>query len=330
MAGGRNAAIIGTGSVIPPRIVTNKDLEKYIQTSDEWIRERTGIHERRVVEDDIAASDIATQAGLLAMEKAGVSAEDLDLIIVSTVTPDMAFPSTACLVQNNIGAKNAAAFDLEAACSGFSYGMTIAKQFIETGTYTYILVIGVDILSKITNWRDRHTCILFGDGAGAAVLGPVNKGEGILATCLGADGSGGHVLKLPAGGSRMPASHETVEKKLHYIDMDGSEVFKFAVRIMASTTKEVLKKANISLEDIDLLIPHQANIRIIDGAIKRLGIDRDKVFINLHKYGNTSSASIPVALDEAIAEGRVKKGQIIVLAGFGAGLTWGSSVMKWV
>ena len=324
-----SAGILGTGSYVPDKIITNADLEKIVDTSDEWIVARTGIRERRIADDSQATSDLATIAAKRAMEDAGLTAEELDLILVATVTPDMPFPSTACIVQNNLGAVNAAAFDLEAACSGFLYALNVANQFIATGFYQKILVIGAECLSRVTNWRDRGTCILFGDGAGAAIVGRVEDGSGFLSHYMGADGSGGNVLNVKAGGSRMPASMDTVEQEMHYVYMDGSEVFKFAVRIMVSAAEKALDAAGLSKEDLNYMVPHQANIRIINGAAKRMGLSTDLVYSNLEKYGNMSAASIPVALDEAVKTGRIKKGDNVCLVGFGGGLTWASSVVKW-
>jgi 3-oxoacyl-[acyl-carrier-protein] synthase III len=324
-----SVGITGTGSYLPEKIVTNQDLEKIVETSHEWIVERTGIHARRLVDANTATSDLAYEAAIKAMDKAQVSAEDVDLIIVATVTPDMNFPSTACIVQEKIGARRAAAFDLEAACSGFLYGMVIASQFIQNGMYKTVLVIGAETLSKITDWSDRNTCVLFGDGAGAAVLQRVSDGKGIKGWTLGADGAGGGALTMPAGGSRMPSTADTVQNNLHYIQMDGSEVFKFASRIMSSSVLEVLEKVGMNLDDIDYLVPHQANVRIIDSAAKRLKLSKDKIYVNLDKYGNMSAASIPVALDEAIMKGNIKDGDNIVLVGFGGGLTWGCCLLTW-
>lgn len=321
--------ITGTGSYLPEKELTNFDLEKIVDTTDEWIRTRTGISKRRIADDKTATSDLATEAAKIAMEDAGLSAEDIDLIIVATATPDMGFPSTACIVQKNIGAKKAAAFDIEAACTGFIYGITIGEQFIKTGMYKNVLVIGAETLSKILNWKDRKTCVLFGDGAGAVILQPVEEGYGILSCTLGADGASGDYLTLPAGGSRMPASIETVTNNLHYVQMDGSEVFKFAVRIMAKSALEAIELSGLKLEDVDYMVPHQANIRIIEAAAKRLKISMDKVYVNLNNYGNMSAASVPVALDEAARKGNIKSGDIITLVAFGGGLTWGSSVIKW-
>ncbi|MBU5677384.1 ketoacyl-ACP synthase III [Alkaliphilus sp. MSJ-5] len=324
-----SVGITGTGSYLPEKELTNFDLENIVDTTDEWIKTRTGISKRRVAEDKIATSDLATEAAKRAIDNAGLSAEDIDLIIVATVTPDMAFPSTACIVQKNIGAKNAAAFDIEAACSGFIYGITIGEQFIKSGVYKNVLVIGAETLSKILNWKDRNTCVLFGDGAGAAILQPVKEGYGILSSSLGADGSSGDYLTQPAGGSRIPASIETVANNLHYVQMDGSEVFKFAVRIMAKSTLQAIESSGLKLNDIDYMIPHQANIRIIEAAAKRLNLDMDKVYVNLNNYGNMSAASVPVALDEAVRKGNIKTGDIVTLVAFGGGLTWGSSVIRW-
>lgn len=324
-----SVGIIGLGYHVPEKIVTNSDLEKMVDTSDEWVVERTGIKERRVAAEDETTSDIAAVAALKAIEKAKVKPEDIDMIILATASPDMIFPSTACLVQDKIGATNAAAFDLAAGCSGFVYGLVVGSQMIKSGLYKKVLVIGAEVLSKITDWSDRNTCVLFGDGAGAAVIGEVESGYGILGEYLGADGSGGELLKQPGGGTRMPASKETIEKRLHYIHMNGNEVFKFAIKIMGEAALEALKKANLTPNNVDLLIPHQANIRIIQSAAKRLKLSMDKVFVNVEKYGNTSAASIPIALNEALEHGCIKQGDTLVLVGFGAGLTWAACVIKW-
>ncbi|MBP2640641.1 MAG: fabH 2 [Firmicutes bacterium] len=323
------AGILGIGSYIPEKIVTNKDLEKIMNTSDEWIVERTGIHERRVAADDQATSDLATEAARRALEDAGIGPDELDLIIVATVTPDMSFPSTACLVQNNLKAVNAAAFDLTAVCSGFVYGLAVGSQFIQTGLYKKVLVIGAEALSRIMDWTDRNTGMIFGDGAGAVVLGVTSPGCGILGIHLGSDGSGGDLLKVSAGGSRLPASLDTVAKRQHFIYMNGKEVFKFAVKIMGDAANKALENAKLTAADIDCFVPHQANIRIVQSAAKRLGFPMEKVVVNVDKYGNTSAASIPIALDEAVKSGRIKNGNTILLVGFGGGLTWASSVIKW-
>ncbi len=324
-----SVGITGIGSYIPDKVVTNYDLSKIVDTSNEWIIERTGIRERRIVESDVSTSDIATIAAKRALEDGNINPEEIDLIIVATVTPDMAFPSTACIVQKNIQAINAAAFDISVGCSGFIYGLSLAFNFIKAGSYKKVLVIGGETLSKIVNWEDRNTCILFGDGAGACILERCEDEFGFLAFDLGSDGVKGHLLIKPAGGSRLPASYETVSNKLHTIKMDGREVFKFAVRIVEQTSKKVLRKANTDLTQIDWFIPHQANTRIIQTAKKKLQLENSKVYTNIEKYGNTSSASIPVALDEVYRKELIKKGDILLLTAFGAGLSWGSTLLKW-
>ena len=324
-----NVGIIGLGSYVPTKIVTNKDLEKIVDTSDEWIVERTGIRERCIAEENEATSDLAIKAAEKALEDAKISPEEIDLIIVATATPDMIIPSVACLVQDKIKAVNAAAFDLSAGCSGFVYGLVSGAQFISSGIYKHVLVIGAEVLSKAVDWTDRNTCILFGDGAGAAVLGRVEENYGILGVHLGADGSGGDFLKIPAGGSKQPASEETINNKEHFIHMHGNEVFKFAIKVMGEAAIKSLKHAGLSENDVDYLVPHQANIRIIQAAAKRLKLPLEKVVINVDKYGNTSAASIPIALDEVVKSKKIKKDNNIVLVGFGAGLTWAACVLKW-
>lgn len=324
-----HGGIIATGSYVPEKVITNHDLARIVDTSDEWIVTRTGIRERRIADPHIATSDLATIAARRTLESAHLTPQDIDMIIVATVTPDMHFPSTACLVQRNIGATNASAFDLEAACSGFLYGIIVANQFVATGFCKNVMVIGAECMSKFVNWKDRNTCILFGDGAGAVVVSRVDEGYGFLSQVLGADGSGAELLMLEAGGSRKPPTFETVEKELHYIHMDGSEVFKFAVQTMAAMAEEAVQRAGLTKEQVDFLIPHQANIRIIEAARKKLELPEDKVYINLDRYGNMSAASIPVALDEAVKQGRIKKGHNIVMVGFGAGLTWGACTIRW-
>ena len=324
-----NAGILGTGYYLPEKILTNFDLEKIVETSDEWIVERTGIKERRIAEDDVPMSDLAMKAAENALADAGVAAEELDLIIVATLTSDRIIPSTACMLQNRLGATHAAAFDLSAACSGFAYAASVAAQFIETGAYKKALVIGAETLSKYINWEDRNTCVLFGDGAGAAVLGQVEEGYGILSFDLGSDGSGGDAIQIPSSGSLMPVSKESIDQRLNLIHMNGRDVFKFAVKAMGRTVKNSLAKIDMSQEKIDWLVPHQANIRIIESAAKRLAMPMDKVIVNIHKYGNMSAACIPIALAEAAAEKRFKKGDIIALSGFGAGLTWASCIIRW-
>ena len=321
--------IIGIGSFAPEKILTNKDLEQIVDTSDEWISERTGIKVRHIVADGENTSDIAAKAAERALKDAGLTADDIDLIVVATATPDMLFPSTACLVQNKLKAAKAAAYDLAAGCSGFMYAIVTASQFIKTGLYKHVLVIGAESLSRILDWTDRNTCVLFGDGAGAVVLGEVPEGYGILGSNLGADGSGGDLLCLPAGGTSRPATEETVRDRLHFVHMAGNEVFKFAVKVMGEAALNALEHAQIDTSEVDWLIPHQANIRIIQSAAKRLKLPMEKVIVNVDKYGNTSSASIPIALEEAIHDGRIKSGQVITMVGFGAGLTWASAVMRW-
>lgn len=321
--------IAGIGSYVPEKVITNEDLSKLVDTSDEWIVQRTGIRERRIVDDNTSTSDIATIAARRALQDGEILPEEIDLILVATVTPDMAFPSTACIVQKNIGAVNAAAFDISVGCAGFIYGLSIGVSFIKSGAYKKVLIIGAETLSKIVNWQDRSTCILFGDGAGACILERCEDGFGFLAFDLGADGTGGDLLTMPAGGSRLPASFETVSNNLHTIKMDGQEVFKFAVRIIEKTSVNLLNKANIALDEIDYLVPHQANIRIIEAASKKLKLSGDKVYVNLDRYGNMSSASIPVALDEAYKNSLLNKGDMVLLVAFGAGLSWGSTLIKW-
>ncbi len=325
----KGVGIIGIGSYAPEKVVTNKDLEKIVETSDEWIVSRTGIKQRHIAELGVATSDLAAQAAEKALLNAGVAADEIDLIIVATATPDMLFPSTACLVQDKIKASKAAAFDLSAGCSGFAYGLVTGSQFIKAGLYKKVLVIGAETLSTILDWNDRNTCVLFGDGAGAVVLGEVPAGYGILGVDLGADGSGGELLKIPAGGSRIPATNASIEQRLHYLQMSGNDVFKFAVKVMGEAAIKALDNAGLSHTDVDCLIPHQANIRIIQSAAKRLKLPMEKVVVNVDKYGNTSAASIPLAMDEAIKDGKLKTDDIVVLVGFGAGLTWASCVIKW-
>jgi len=322
------SVIKGVGHAVPERVLTNQQLEEMVDTNDEWIVQRTGIRERRITDANTATSDLAIQAARQALENAQVAPEDLDLIIVATVTPDHAFPSTSCLLQRELEAWGAAAFDIEAACTGFIYCLSIADQFIKSGTYRTVLVLGAETLSKITDYTDRNTCILFGDGAGAAVL-QAGEEPGLMAVEIGADGRGGELLVQPAGGSRNPASTETVKNRQHFIKMAGREVFKFAVRIMVESSKRVLEQAGISGQDLALLVPHQANLRIIDSACKRLAVDPEKVVVNLDRYGNMSAASIPIALSEAAQQGRIAPGDHVLLVGFGGGLTWGAAVIKW-
>ena len=323
------AGIVGVGSYVPPKVLTNFDLEKMVETSDEWIRTRSGISERRIAEQEVASSDLAMNAARPALERAGVAPADLDLIVVATVSPDMLYPATACLVQDRLGAHHAAAFDLEAGCTGFIYALVMAAQTINTGAYRNVLVIGAEVLSKFLDWSDRTTCVLLGDGAGAAVLQPVDGDRGMLSFVLGSLGSGGDALKIPAGGSRMPTTEETARDHLHCTRMNGQEVFKFAVKAIEDACRIVVERAGLSLEDVSLVVPHQANIRIIDAAAKRLGIAKERFVSNVDRYGNTSTASIPIALDEAVQQGRVNPGDLLVLVGFGAGLTWGAAALRW-
>lgn len=323
------ASILGTGRYLPKQVVTNDDLAKRVDTSDEWIVSRTGIRERRLADDSERTSFMATEAAKQALAKAGLKAGQLDAIIVATLSPDYPWPATACLVQNALGAPQALAFDISAACSGFVYGLNVAEGMIAAGSAKHVLVIGSEKLSGIMDWQDRNTCVLFGDGAGAAVLGPANgKGE-LLSFYLGADGSQVEKLYQPAGGTACPASVDTVEKRLHFLKMDGKDVFKFAVRIMGEASTKALEAAGLSAQDIALFIPHQANIRIIDSAAKHMGLPPEKVFINLDRYGNTSAASVGIALDEAVEQGRLKRGDTTVLVAFGAGLTWAACTLRW-
>ncbi len=325
-----NAGILGVGMAVPRRVLTNAELEKIVDTSDDWIFTRTGIRERHISGPDETSGTLGAEAALRALEQAAVRPEDLDLIICATATGDYLWPATACLIQERLGAKRAAAFDLSAACSGFVFGLTTASAYIQNGTMKRILVIGADTLTKQVNWEDRATCILFGDGAGAVVLGPCAPDEGILASVLGSDGSGLQQIWLQAGGTRTPLTPESVALKQNYIAMRGAEVFKFAVKIMGEVCIEAMKRADLTSEDVDLFVPHQANIRIINAAAERMGLPPEKVYANVHKYGNTSSASIPIALAEALQQDRIHPGDTLVCVGFGAGLTWGANVVRWL
>lgn len=307
-----NAGIKGIGRYLPERIVTNQELEQKMDTTDEWIRTRTGISERRIADDSMNTSDLAYEAARNAIENAGISPEEIDLILVATVTPDQPFPTVSCILQERLGAKKAAAMDLSAACAGFMYGMVTAKQFIESGTYKHILVVGVEKLSKITDWNDRNTAVLFGDGAGAVIMGPVSEGRGILSFELGADGTGGKHLYQD-----------------EFIIMNGREVFKFAVRQMGESAVNVLEKAGLSKSDVDMLVPHQANIRIMEASRQRLELPEEKMSKTVHKYGNTSAASIPIAIVEELEAGKIKDDDVIVMVGFGGGLTWGAIALRW-
>lgn len=325
----QRAGVLGVGYYAPEKVLTNYDLEKMVDTSNEWIVERTGITERHIAADDQATSDISYIAAQKAMKAANITADDLDLVIVCTLTPDTIFPSTACVLQDKLGAKKAGAFDLSAGCSGFVYGLSVACQMVTAGLHKKVLVVGAEVLSRITNWKDRNTCVLFADGAGAAIVGTVDDDSGFINSVLGADGSGGNFIIQPAGGSRMPASIETVEKNLHTIHMDGSEVFKFASRVVPKMTQQVLAGTGIEVSDINVIIPHQANSRIISSAAKRLGIPVDRFFVNIQRYGNTSAGSVPLALGEAWEQGLIKKGDNVLLLGFGTGLTWAACLLKW-
>jgi 3-oxoacyl-[acyl-carrier-protein] synthase-3 len=313
----------------PDRVLTNEELSQSIETSDEWIRSRTGIRERHIAGAEDTTASLAVEAALKALQVANLKPSDLDLIIVSTSSPEHIFPATACLVQDRIGAAKAGAFDLSAACSGFIYSLNMATQAIRGGVIRNALVIGAETLSRITNWKDRNTCILFGDGAGAFVLQAGEEPGGLLSAVMRSDGSGGELLSLPAGGSRMPASLETVHNEQHFIQMNGREVFRFATRVMVQATKEAVEIAHLTMDDIDLLIPHQANQRIIDAAVRGLDFPMEKCVINVDRYGNTSTASIPIAACEAVQQGRLAVGDQVALVGFGAGLTWGAAVVKW-
>jgi 3-oxoacyl-[acyl-carrier-protein] synthase III len=326
---GRTCSITGIGSYVPEKILTNHDLERMVETSNDWILTRTGIRQRRIAAKDEFTSDMAARAAQRAMKMAGVAAAQIDLIIVATITPDMPFPATACLLQHKLGATRAAAFDLEAACSGFIYGLEIGQQFIMSRTYDTVLVVGAEKLSAITDWTDRNTCVLFGDGAGAVILQNRENSHGLLTAVMGADGEKADLLFMPAGGSRHPAARSTVEARMHYLRMEGKETFKNAIQAMQSAATEVLRRCEIDISRIKCVIPHQANRRIIDAVGERLGARPDQLFINLDKYGNTSAASVAIALDEAVASGKILRGDLILLMVFGAGLTWGAAVIEW-
>jgi len=326
---GRTCSISAVGSYVPEKVLTNADLEKLVDTSDEWILSRTGIHERRIAAEDEFTSDMAAKAANIALERAQIKPADVDLIILATITPDMPFPATACLVQQKIEAFNAAAFDMEAACSGFVYALEIGQQFIMSRTYDTVLVIGSEKLSSITDWQDRGTCILFGDGAGAAVLQNRENTHGLLTACMGADGRKASILSQPGGGCLHPATNKSVSDRLHYLKMDGQEVFKNAVTAMTRASKEALARCELDISQIKCIIPHQANMRILKAVRDRLGASEDQVYSNLERYGNTSAASVAIALDEAVQEGLVQRGDLILLLVFGAGLTWGAAVIEW-
>jgi 3-oxoacyl-[acyl-carrier-protein] synthase-3 len=315
---------------VPDKILSNEDLLKMVDTSDDWIVSRTGIKERRIADKNIKTSDIAAEASKKALEMANLKPSDIDLLIVGTVTPDMIFPSTSCMVQNNLGIKKAAAFDISAGCAGFIYSLSVADSLIKSGQFKNALVVGVDVLSRITDYTDRSTCVLFGDGGGAVVLSANNESDrGILSTHIHSEGGHDDILKLPAGGSNMPASIGSIENHEHYIKMKGAELFKYAVNYLNNVAKEAIEYNNLNPEDIDLFVPHQANIRIIEATAKKLGFPMEKVFVNVNKYGNTSSGSIPIALDEAYRSGRIKERDLVLIDAIGAGLTWASSLIRW-
>jgi 3-oxoacyl-[acyl-carrier-protein] synthase-3 len=324
-----HARITGTGSYAPKKVITNHDLEKLVDTSDEWITERTGIKERRIAEKGQCTSDLAYEAAAKALKAAKLPPQELDLILVATTTPDMLMPSLGCMVQEKLGAKNAGAFDLYAACSGFIYGLSVANAFITSGTYENILLIGAELLSRFVDWEDRTTCVLFGDGAGAVVLQRHAGKRGVLSTHLHSDGSLGNLLNIPAGGALHPATHDTVRKRMHFIKMKGNETFKTAVRALESAVQEALEHNKVKPEEIDFLVPHQANLRIIQAMAQRLNMSMEKVVLTLPKYGNTSAASIPMALDEAVRDGRIKENHLLLLEAFGGGLTWASALLRW-
>ena len=330
MIGRANGAIsiTGIGAYAPEHVVTNDDLSKLMDTSDEWIVERTGIHERRVAADDQALSDIALPAARAALAQAGLEAGTIDLLIVATITPDMAFPSAGAIIADELGATDAAAYDLSAGCTGFMYAVAQGYGMVAAGLARHALVVGGDVLSRILDWSDRGTAVLFGDGAGAVVLERVSEG-GFLGFELGADGSGGPQLYLPAGGSRSPATAQTVAEHKHYVQMNGREVFKFATRVLVTSAEKVLAECGKTIDDVDVYIPHQANVRIIDHAAEKLGIPKEKIVVNVERYGNTSSGSIPLALADAQAEGRLQEGALVLMTGMGAGLTWGSGLIEW-
>lgn len=322
------ACIAGTGSYAPARVLTNADLERMVATSDEWIRERTGIRERRIAATGEACSDLAVQAGKRALTAAGLAATELDMILVATCTGDYPLPATACLVQHQLGATQAAACDLSAACCGFVYALSVADAYVKNGM-RHVLVIGSEVMSAITDWTDRNTCVLFGDGAGAVVVSPCDGERGILSTHLRSDGALCELIMVPGGGSRTPPSEKVIAERLQYIKMKGNETFKVAVRTLEDIARTTLSANNLRIEDLDLYVPHQANIRILKAVIERLGLPIEKVLLNLDRYGNTSAASIPIALDEAVREGRIKHGSLVMLGAFGAGLTWASAVIRW-
>ena len=323
------AKITGVAGFLPPRVMTNNDLAKIVETNDEWIRTRTGIRERHVVDKGMATSHMATEAAKLVLQQTGTNAAEVDLIVVASVTPDMFFPATACLVQDRIGASKAWGFDLSAACSGFAYALTVGAQFVGAGTHKKALVIGSDTMTSILNYADRTTCVLFGDGAGAVLLEPAGPEEGILDFEHDVDGSGGQFLFMPGGGSLNPSSAETIEKKMHYVHQEGSQVFKYAVRRMADLAAQIVERNKLTSEDIAIVVPHQANLRIIKAMQERLGVEDSKVMVNIDRYGNTTAATIPLGLCDAVSQGRVKKGDLVLILTVGAGYTTGGILLRW-
>src|SRR3984957_5037882 len=323
------AKITGVAGYVPPKVLTNADLEKMVDTNDEWIRTRTGIRERHIVENGAATSDMATEAAKQLLAQTNTDPTEIDLIILASVTPDMFFPATACLVQDRLGAKRAWGFDLSAACSGFAYALTVGAQFVGSGTHNKVMVIGSDAMSKILDYQDRATCVLFGDGAGAVLLEPAKDGEGIVDFAHDVDGSGGAYLYMPGGGSLHPSTRETVEKNMHVVHQDGSQVFKYAVRRMAELATTLLERNGFTSKDLKLVVPHQANLRIIRAMQERLGVDDSKVMVNIDQYGNTTAGTIPLGLRDAVAEGRLKKGDLVLLCAVGAGYTTGGVLMRW-
>jgi len=322
------ANIVSTGMAVPENVVTNHDLEKIVDTSDQWIRERTGMSERHVSDESIAASDLALEASQNALKSAGINAEELDAVMIATISGDYNWPATACILQHRLGAKNAMAFDLSAACSGFVYGMSLAQAYVESGQYKNILLVGVDLLTKAVDWKDRNTCVLFGDGAGAVIIQP-HETKGVLCSELGADGSMADMLCLKCGGSRFPMNQKAIDNNEHFIYMNGKEIFKQAVRVMTQMCEKVLERTNKKKEDVALIIPHQANIRILEAVARRLGLSLEKNFyVNIEKYANTSAATVPIALHEALQEDRLKEGDVAIFVSFGGGLTWGANLIQ--
>ena len=323
--------IAGTGRYVPEKVLTNTDLEKIVETSDEWIIKRTGIRERRIAAEDQSTSDLALEAARMALDRAGIAAEDLDAIILATLTPDTYCPAGACYVQNLLGATNACAFDLSAACTGFVYGITVGASLVRTGVHKNVLVLGAETLSRFIDYTDRNTCILFGDGAGAAVLSRAEEGgdSRLLDHYLRSDGGGTELIIMPGGGARRPSSHDTVDGKLHFLSMQGNDVFKFATKSMQTLIETAIERNGLSADDLDLVVPHQVNSRIIDTVLRKVDIPEEKIYLNLQRYGNTSAASVPMALHEAVEEGRIQEGSLVLLVAFGAGLTWGYNLVRW-